>query len=174
MGAGPVLRAVQHLGERAIEDVVDQRRLAGAGDARHAREGAERDAHVRAREVVLARVVDDERGAVALAALGGQRDGQRAREIAPGERVRIGEDLVRRADRHQVSAELAGAGPEVDHEVRAADGLLVVLDHEHGVAEVAQALEGLQQSPVVALVQADRRLVEDVEHADQAGSDLRG
>src|SRR5262249_57225073 len=43
---------------------------------------------------------------------------------------------------------------------------------EHGVAQVAQALEGLQQPAVIALVQTDRRLVEDVEHADQAGADL--
>ena len=49
---------------------------------------------------------------------------------------------------------------------------LVVLDHDHGVAEVAQPLQRLDQLRVVALVQADRGLVEDVEHADQAGADL--
>ena len=65
-----------------------------------------------------------------------------------------------------------GPGPEVDDVVGGADRLLVVLDHEHGVAEVAQALERVEQPAVVALVQADRRLVEDVEHADQARADL--
>ena len=51
---------------------------------------------------------------------------------------------------------------------------LVVLDHDHRVAEVAQALERGDQPRVVALVQADRGLVEDVEHADQRRADLRG
>src|SRR6185312_1706925 len=50
----------------------------------------------------------------------------------------------------------------------------VVLDDEDGVAEIAQLLQRIQEARVVALVQADRRLVEDVEHADQRRSDLRG
>src|SRR5215510_13664921 len=45
------------------------------------------------------------------------------------------------------------------------DRLFVVLDDDHGVAEVAQAHEGVDEALVVALVQADRRLVEHVEHA---------
>jgi hypothetical protein len=56
----------------------------------------------------------------------------------------------------------------------AADRVLVVLDHDHGVAEVAQALQRAEQALVVALVQADRGFVEDVHHADQAGADLAG
>jgi hypothetical protein len=62
---------------------------------------------------------------------------------------------------------LAGARPHVDQVVGRQHRALVVLHHEHGVAEVAQALERRDQSRVVALVEADRRLVEDVEHADQ-------
>ena len=69
---------------------------------------------------------------------------------------------------------LARAGPDVDDVVRDADGLLVVLDHDDRVAEVAQALERRDEAPVVALVQADRGLVEHVEHADQAAADLAG
>ena len=54
----------------------------------------------------------------------------------------------------------AGARPHVDQVVGVADRLLVMLDHQHGVADVAQALQRLEQARVVALVQADRRLVE--------------
>ena len=68
----------------------------------------------------------------------------------------------------------AGAGADVEHVIGGADGVLVVLDHDHGVAEVAQALEGFQQARVVALVQADRGLVQHIEHAGEAGADLRG
>ena len=38
-----------------------------------------------------------------------------------------------------LAAVLAGARPDVDDVVGDADGLLVVLDDDHGVAEVAQA-----------------------------------
>ena len=64
-------------------------------------------------------------------------------------------------------------GPDVDDVVGDADRLLVVLDDDDGVAEVAQAHERVDQPLVVALVQPDRRLVEHVEHADEAAPDLR-
>jgi hypothetical protein len=68
----------------------------------------------------------------------------------------------------------AGAGADVDHVVGGADRVLVVLDHDHRVAEVAQALERFEQARIVALVQADRGLVEHIEHAGEARADLRG
>jgi len=58
--------------------------------------------------------------------------------------------------------------------VRRADGVLVVLDDDERVADVAQAAQGVEQLVVVALVEADGGLVEDVEHAHQARADLRG
>jgi hypothetical protein len=42
-----------------------------------------------------------------------------------------------------------------------------VLDDEHGVAEIAETLQRPDQLPVVALVEADRGFVEDVEDADE-------
>ena len=86
----------------------------------------------------------------------------------------VGQHLVRRALRHDLAAVDAGAGADVDDVVGRADRVLVMLDDDHGVAEVAQALERDQQPVVVALVQADRGLVEHVEHAGQARADLRG
>ncbi len=68
----------------------------------------------------------------------------------------------------------AGSGAQVDHMVGGADRVLVVLDHQHRVAEVAQAGQRLQQAVVVALVQADRRLVQHIEHAGEARADLGG
>ena len=66
----------------------------------------------------------------------------------------------------------AGAGAHVDDMVGVADRVLVMLDHQHGVAEAAQALERFEQAVVVLLVEADRGLVEDVEDAREAGADL--
>ena len=73
-----------------------------------------------------------------------------------------------------LAAVLAGARADVDDPVGGPDGVLVVLDDDQRVAEVAQPDQRLDQPAVVALVQADRRLVQDVEHADQAGADLGG
>ena len=104
----------------------------------------------------------------------GMLHGQLARQILAGERSRRGDDVVDAALRHDVAAMDAGAGADVEHVVGGADGVLVVLDHDHGIAEVAQPLQRLQQPRIVALVQPDRGLVEHVEHAGQPGADLRG
>ena len=68
----------------------------------------------------------------------------------------------------------AGAGAHVDDMVGVADRVLVMLDDEHGVAEASEALQRFEEAVVVLLVEADRRLVEDVEDAREAGADLRG
>ena len=68
---------------------------------------------------------------------------------------------------------LARAGPHVDEPVRGAHHLLVVLDHEHGVAEVAEPFQRPDQPAVVTLMEPDRGLVEDVEHAHELRADLR-
>ena len=43
-----------------------------------------------------------------------------------------------------------------------------------GVADVAEVDEGFEKPGIVALVQADGRLIEDVEYAGEARTDLRG
>ena len=49
-----------------------------------------------------------------------------------------------------------------------------MFDDDHRVAGIAQLLQAADQAPVVALVQADRGLVEDIKHVDQLRADLRG
>ena len=91
----------------------------------------------------------------------------------PGDRALHLLHLVGGPLRDDVAAVLAGPGPHVDEPVGRAHHLLVVLDDQHGVAEGLQALERPDQLRVVALVQPDRRLVEDVEDADELRADLR-
>ena len=67
----------------------------------------------------------------------------------------------------------AWSWPHLDDVIGGADRVFVVLDDDDGVADVAQALERRDHLRVVLRVQADARLVEDVEHAHQAGADLR-
>src|ERR1700688_183213 len=65
------------------------------------------------------------------------------------------------------------ARPHIDHVIGAADRLFVVLDNNHSIAEIAQALERFEKLGIVALMQPDRRFVEHVEDARQPRTDLR-
>ena len=72
-----------------------------------------------------------------------------------------------------LAAVLACAGADVDDVIGRLDGRFVVLDDDQRIADVAEADERLDQPVVVALMQADGGLVEDVEHADEPAADLR-
>ena len=67
----------------------------------------------------------------------------------------------------------ARAGADVDDVVGGIHRVLVVLDDDERVAEVAQVPERREQAVVVALMQTDARLVKDIEHAHQPRADLR-
>ncbi len=82
------------------------------------------------------------------------------------------QNVLGRAFGDDVAAMHAGAGADIDDIVGGEDGVLVMLDDDDGIAEVAQAPQGLEQAGIVALMQADRGLVEHVEHARQPRADL--
>ena len=86
----------------------------------------------------------------------------------------IGHDFGGRALRDDLAAMDAGAGADIDDIVGLADGILVMLDDDHRVAEIAQMDQRFEQPGIVALVQADRGLVQHIEHAGEARADLRG
>ncbi len=54
-------------------------------------------------------------------------------------------DFGRRALRHDLAAVRAGAGADVDHVIGRANGVFVVLDDDHGVADVAQVFQRAEQ-----------------------------
>ena len=51
-------------------------------------------------------------------------------------------------------------------------GFAVVFDYDDRVAQIAQIAEGVDEFAIIARVQANAGFVEDVENADEAGSDL--
>ena len=171
--AGAVRGAVEALGEGAVEDVHDQGALARSRYARHAGEDAQGEPHGNVLEIVLGRALDDD-GFSGVPAAGRNLDEDLSRQVLPGERMFGSLDLFRRALGHDLPAVHARPRTHVDHVVGGAYGLLVMLHHEHRVAEVAEAEQGVQKPAVVALVQADGRLVQDIQDADQGRADLRG
>ncbi len=157
-----------------MERVDGEARLARPGDAGDAGERAERDLRADVLQVVGAGAFDADVEAVALAPLLRHLDPAGAGEVLAGEAVRVVENVLQLPLRDDLAAVDARAGAEIDDMVGGADGVLVMLDHDDGVAEIAQALERDQQAVIVALVEADGGLVEHVEHAREARADLAG
>ena len=113
-----------------------------------------------------------QRLAAALAPLLRDRHRALAAQERAGDRARLREDRLERPVGDDLAAVLAGPGPDVDDPVGGPDGLLVVLDDEDRVAQVAQPGQRRDELGVVALVEPDRRLVEDVQDAHQRRPDL--
>ena len=173
-GRGALAGVVQLAGDRLVEGVDQQRRLAAAGDAGDAGEQPERNFRRDVLQIIAARV-DHLDGAAMVRRLALRYlDREFAGEIFAGQRFRIAHDVGGRALGHDMAAMHAGAGADVEHVIGEANGVLVMLDHDHGIAEVAQPLQRVQQPRIVALVQADRGLVQHIEHAGQPRADLRG
>ncbi len=165
---------VECLHEGAVEDLVDEGGFAGAGDAGDAAEEIEGDVEVDAAEVVDAGAGEQEVFAAGLAAVLGDGDEGASGEVAAGDGVGVGGDFGDGSGGEELAAELAGAGAEVEQVVGGADDVRVVLDDEDGVAEVAEVLHDADELGGIAGVEADRRLVEDVESADEAGAERGG
>ena len=72
----------------------------------------------------------------------GSGDGASSGDVRPGERLLVGQEALERPGVHHLAAVLPRAGPDVDDPVRRADGVLVVLDDDERVAEVAEAGRG--------------------------------
>jgi hypothetical protein len=146
---------------------MNQRGLAGAGDAGDADQQAERNLDIDAAEIVDACTAENNFLAAGFTPARGYRNRERAGEIASGERVGIVFDLLHGACSQQLAAVFAGAGPQVHQVVRRAQHVRVMFDDQDSVAEIAQVFEDADQLCRVPGVQADRRLVEDVERADK-------
>ena len=124
-------------------------------------------------EVVDRAALYPELFAAALAAHLRHGDEFPAGKILTGDRIAL-QQLVHRALKYDLAAVTARARADVHDMIGREHGVLVVLDHDQRVAEVAQTLKRREQLVVVALMQADGRLVEDIQHAHERRADLRG
>ena len=148
-----------------------ERGFAGPRDAGDDAQRTERQAQRHVLQVVLTGAGQDE---VATSRAPRQRRGDRfaPREIACGERARRFAELVLRAAEDDLATALAGARPELDDVVGRLDERAVVLDDDDGVAGARELAAQIGQASGVAGVEPDRRLVENVERADELGAEL--
>ena len=80
--------------------------------------------------------------------------------------------LPQRGRRHDFPAVDARARPEINDVIGAAHRLLVVLDDQQRVAARLERVQRGQQLTIVARVQANGRLVQNVKHAAEIGAKL--
>ena len=67
----------------------------------------------------------------------------------------------------------ARAGANFDNVIGRADGVFVVFDNDDCVAQMLQSPQRFDHLDVVFGVQADAGFVQHIQHAHQAGTDLR-
>ncbi len=89
-------------------------------------------------------------------------------------RVSSAQHLAQRSLCHDFASTRTGAGTEIENVIRGADRLLVVLDDDDGIPQIAQTKERLQKARVVALMKTDAWFIEDVKNTRESGADLRG
>ena len=66
------------------------------------------------------------------------------------------------------------ARPDIHNPIAGPNGVFVVLDNEHGVAQVAQSVQRVDQAMIIALVQPDGRLVQHIQRAHESRANLAG
>ena len=72
-----------------------------------------------------------------------------------------------RAGKQQLSAEFARAGSQIDDAIRSLDSIRIVFHDQHGVSQIAERFENINEPLRVARMQTDGRFIEHVECANQ-------
>src|SRR5208283_3839628 len=161
-------------GECTIEDVVNERGFAGPADARHDGENSQRQHEVHILQIVQGRAAQTEKFPGGLAAIRGNGNAQFAIEIAPSDGLGVLQDFGVVAGEEQLAAEFARAGTQIEDAIGGLNGVRVMLDDEHGVAEIAETFQDVDEALGVARVQADGGLVQNVKCTDKMRTQRRG
>ena len=153
--------------------VVNQRGFARTGDARHASQQTDRERDIDPLEVVAARAVHNELALwVGRSAVFRCGDPQGPGEVTSRERSGMPGDFFGGPLGHDLPAMHARSGSEVDDMVTGADRVFIVFDDQYRIAEIAQMAQRLNQSFVIALMQADRGFIEHIHDPGQTRTNL--
>src|SRR5436190_17990302 len=108
---------------------------------------------------MLARAGEGDPARAETAPFVGKRNRPRTRYVLTGERTFT--DARHRSGENDLTTCFAASRSELHHVIGHLDRSEIVLDDEHAVARIAQALEKLEQTVHVARLQSDRWLVEN-------------
>ena len=162
--------------QRAAQNVIHKGALAGTAHAGDTGERAERDAHINVLEVVFLGPKDFQPPLFLGGgnALFGHGNAQFTGQILASKRGAMSQYFREGTGGHEFAAMNAGTGTEIKNVIGGANGVGIMLNDEHGVAEIAQALERGEQTVVVTLMQPDARFIQHIEHANQRSTNLGG
>ena len=169
-GTGMVQRGKQGL----VQNFIDQTGFSRAGHAGDADEGSQRNLHIHIFQIVLPCAANTQEIAVPRPPGGGNGDFLHAGEVLSRYGTGAVYDILQRSRRHDLAAVTARAGANVYDKIGGAHGVLVVLHHDQGVAQIPQMLQRPQQLIVVPLVQTDGGFIQNIQHAHQRRTDLGG
>ena len=147
-------RAVQLVGQRRVEDVVDQAGLARAGHAGDpTKQPSGNVTSTPLRLCSRAPLTTSSRPGVGSRRSFGDLDRHAAGQVGPGQRALALHQVLELAADDDLAAVLPRPGADVDDPVGDLDRVLVVLDDDQRVPHVAQPDQRLDQPGVVPLVQ---------------------
>ena len=166
-----VVGPIQQFAQDRTQGFIDQRGFARTADARHADQLAERELDIDILQVIAPCSSYNKTLAVAGTQFFGNFDPATTGEVIRRNGIRM-QDIVERTRRDDPAALASGQRSHINDIVRRPHHILVVLDHDDRIARIAQLLEAADQPLVVALVQTDGRLVENIKHVHQLRADL--
>lgn len=166
------LGMVQPRGNSFIKNFIDQRTFAGAGHSGHQRHGSKRELHADILEIIFLRADDLNVMPIARSALRWNRNEPAAGQVLSGHGFRNLHDLLRRTLCDHSSAMRSRAGTDVDNMICRIHRILIMLNDNERIAQIAQFFQRGQQTVIIALMQADARFVQYIKHTLQTGTDL--
>ena len=158
-------RTIEHSCCACVERIDGEAGFAAARHAGNARKRAKRDCAGYAVEIVGRGSMHRQIVAIAIAARTRNFDFLTPCQIVSRQRLLRLHDLLERALGDHFAAAHTRAGAKVDDMIGLPDRILIMLDHNHRIAKVAQPLERFQKPVIIALVEANRRLIQNIKHA---------
>ena len=165
-------RPVEPLGQSLVEYVGNERALSRTRHARHARESSQRYLNVDVGEIVLPRADYRQSRPVGGTTRPRDVDPFLAGQVLARQGLAPSLELSGLAAGDDVASLPSGPRAQIDHPVSRPYRLLVVLDHDDRVPDVPQSGERSKKLRVVVLMKTDRRLVQNVQNADESRADL--
>ena len=95
---------------------------------------------------------------------------ERAGKIIGGQRIFRAQNVFELSLGHDFTTARSRARAKIDNVIGGANRFFIVLDHDDGIAEIAQPSQRAEQARVVALMQSDARLVQHIKNAGQTRS----
>ena len=89
------------------------------------------------------------------------------------QRIGVPKKFLKGTSCHHFSAFNSRTRPQIDNVIGTAHRFIIVLDHDQRVAARLQLFERCEQLLIVARMQPNRRLIENVQDAAQVGTELR-